>query len=118
MNPLRPDPRRGEVWLANLDPTVGAEIQKRRPVVVISSDAVRALAIRTVVPCTTSKIPPAPWHVPISATLSNGLDRDTRADAAQVRTLACERFDHRLGRLAEPTTEEIVAGVALLIEYV
>ena len=118
MNPPRPDPRRGEVWLANLDPTVGAEIRKRRPVVVVSSDAVRALAIRTVVPCTTSNIVPAPWHIPIRATLANGLDRDTHADAAQVRTLACERFDQRLGRLAEPTVDEIVAGVAVLIEFV
>jgi mRNA interferase MazF len=118
MNPKRTDPRRGEVWLANLDPTVGAEIQKRRPVVVVSSDAVRALALRTVVPCTTSKILPAPWHVPIRGTLGNGLDRDTLADAAQVRTLACERFDHRLGRLAESTVDEIVAGIALLIEFV
>ena len=31
--------KRGEIWLVNLDPTIGAEIRKTRPVVVISSDA-------------------------------------------------------------------------------
>lgn len=117
MDPTRPDPRRGEVWLANLDPTVGAEIRKRRPVVVVSSDAVRLLAVRTAVPFTTSDIPPAPWHVAVAASSENGLDRDTHADAAQVRTLACERFVRKVGRLAEPTMDEIAAGIALLIEY-
>jgi mRNA interferase MazF len=31
-------PKRGEIWLANLDPTVGGEIKKTRPVVIISND--------------------------------------------------------------------------------
>jgi mRNA interferase MazF len=100
-----------------MDPTVGAEIQKRRPVVVISSDAVRGLPIRTVVPFTTSDLSPAPWHIDVAVSPENGLDRDTHADAAQVRTLACERFGKRLGRLPHETMEDIAAGVAMLIEY-
>ncbi|MDH6105639.1 type II toxin-antitoxin system PemK/MazF family toxin [Anabaenopsis tanganyikae CS-531] len=38
-------PKRGEIWLVNFDPTVGAEIKKVRPAVVISSDSVRKLPI-------------------------------------------------------------------------
>ncbi|MEB3178118.1 MAG: type II toxin-antitoxin system PemK/MazF family toxin [Nostocaceae cyanobacterium] len=38
-------PKRGEIWLVNFDPTVGAEIKKVRPAVVISSDAVGKLPI-------------------------------------------------------------------------
>ncbi len=30
--------KRGEIWLANLDPTVGGEIRKTRPVLVVSND--------------------------------------------------------------------------------
>lgn len=37
---------RGEIWLVNLDPTIGAEIHKTRPVVIVSSDAIGALPIR------------------------------------------------------------------------
>lgn len=43
---------RGEIWLVNLDPTIGAEIRKTRPVVVISSNAVGTLPIRLVAPLT------------------------------------------------------------------
>lgn len=117
MNPKRPDPSRGEVWIVNLDPTIGSEIRKTRPVVVVSTDTVRALPIRTVVPFTTSALVPAPWHVEVKATLTNGLDGDTHADAVQVRTLSCERFLKRLGRLSDDTMDEIVAGVAMLIAY-
>jgi mRNA interferase MazF len=39
-------PKRGEIWLVNFDPTIGAEIKKVRPAVVISSDAVGKLPIK------------------------------------------------------------------------
>ncbi len=43
---------RGEIWVVNLDPTIGAEIRKARPVIVISSDAVGVLPIKLVAPLT------------------------------------------------------------------
>ena len=43
---------RGEIWLINLDPTIGAEIKKTRPVVIVSSNAVGILPLRVVVPLT------------------------------------------------------------------
>jgi mRNA-degrading endonuclease toxin of MazEF toxin-antitoxin module len=45
-------PKRGEIWLVNLDPTVGAEIQKTRPAIVISSDYIGKLPLKLVVPIT------------------------------------------------------------------
>lgn len=39
-------PIRGEVWLVNLDPTIGVEIRKVRPAVVVSRDAIGVLALR------------------------------------------------------------------------
>jgi mRNA interferase MazF len=44
--------RRGEVWLINLDPTVGAEIRKTRPAVIVNDDAIGALPLRVIVPLT------------------------------------------------------------------
>ena len=46
------DPKRGEVWLVDLNPTRGQEIQKRRPVVVLSADPIGSLGLRIVVPLT------------------------------------------------------------------
>ena len=44
--------QRADIWLVNLEPTVGAEIRKTRPVVVVSSDAVGTLPVRLVSPLT------------------------------------------------------------------
>ncbi len=56
---------RREVWLINLDPTIGAEIRKTRPVVIVSSDAIRVLPLRVVVPLTDwkSHYQPAVWMI-------------------------------------------------------
>lgn len=45
-------PKRGEIWRVSFDPTIGAEITKARPAVVISSDAVGRLPIKLVAPIT------------------------------------------------------------------
>jgi mRNA interferase MazF len=45
-------PQRGEIWLVNFDPTIGTEIRKTRPAVVVSSDAVGRLPIKLVAPVT------------------------------------------------------------------
>jgi mRNA interferase MazF len=49
-------PRRGEIWLVDFDPAVGAEIQKVRPAVVIGVDSIGRLPLRMVVPITDWKI--------------------------------------------------------------
>lgn len=49
---LQVDPRRGEVWWIALDPTVGSEIRKTRPCLVVGTDALSRLPVRIVVPLT------------------------------------------------------------------
>ena len=68
-------PSRGEVWLVNFDPAVGAEIQKLRPALVVSLDAIGRLPLRLVVPLTDWKPQYAgyPWFVAIPADTGNGL---------------------------------------------
>jgi mRNA interferase MazF len=44
--------RRGEAWLVNLDPTIGAEIKKTRPAVIVNDDAVGILPLKVIVPIT------------------------------------------------------------------
>src|SRR5438876_431384 len=65
-----PTPKRGEIWMIDFDPSVGAEIQKIRPAVVISVDTVGKLPLRMVVPVTDWKPQYAnyPWFVELPAT--------------------------------------------------
>src|SRR5579859_7790037 len=87
-------PRRGEVWLVDLNPTIGAEIQKIRPVVVVSSDSVGRLPLRLVAPMTGWKDQFAGnlWHVRIEPSAVNGLTKTSAVDALQLRCVAIERF--------------------------
>ena len=62
-----PSPKRGDIWLANFDPTVGAEIKKIRPSVVVSSDCVGKLPLKLAAPITDWKeyYSGNIWHVKI-----------------------------------------------------
>ena len=73
-----PTPGRGEVWLVDFDPSVGAEIQKVRPALVISVDSVGRLPLRLVVPLTDWKphYIGFPWFVLIPVDAENGLSND------------------------------------------
>ena len=75
--------KRGDIWLVNLDPTVGAEIQKTRPAIVISSDYIGKLPLKLVVPITDWKdsFESDLWHIRLDPSSENGLAKPSAADA-------------------------------------
>ena len=83
---------RGEIWLAALDPTIGSEIQKTRPCVIISPPEMHDyLRTVTVAPMTTGSHP-APYRIPLRFRRRNGLIL-----LDQLRTLDKLRMMRRLG---------------------
>lgn len=88
----------GDIWLAQLDPTVGSEIRKTRPCVVVSPDDMNA-HLRTVIvaPMTTGSRP-AGFRVPLTFQGKQGL-----IVLDQIRTLDRVRLVKRLGALRAPT---------------
>lgn len=118
MSQSKQTPRRGEVWLVDFDPTKGAEIQKRRPAVVISSDAIGKLPLKLVAPITnwSPAFDSNLWHVRLEPNAQNGLKKTSAADALQVRSVSVDRFLGRWGRITEQELEEIVQAIAAVIE--
>jgi len=110
-------PRRGEIWVARLDPAEGDEMKKTRPVIVVSSDAMGSLNVKVVVPCTSSNLGAALWRVPIPRSACPELDRDTTADVLQMRTLATHRLHEKVGDLDEAVLDEVAAAIALVVDY-
>ena len=112
-------PKRGEIWQVNFDPTIGAEIKKTRPAVVISSDAIGRLPIKLVAPITDWKDHYAAnvWHVRIDPDATNGLSKISAIDALQLRGMDRQRFVRKLGQVAAAQLEEIILAVAAVIEY-
>jgi mRNA interferase MazF len=112
-------PRRGEVWLVDFNPTRGVEIQKQRPAVIVSSDAVGRLPIKLVAPITGWKpaFASSYWHVHLLPDGLNGLVKESAVDVLQLRGIDVQRFIQHLGRLTPATMEEIAAAIAAVIEY-
>lgn len=108
--------KRGEVWRVCLDPTVGDEMQKTRPCLVISADGVGRLRLKTIVPITAPAKEQALWHVPIHPHASNGLSKPSVADALQIRSLSHNRFLTKLGRLTAQQMDDVAAAVAIVLE--
>lgn len=115
--PIRP--RRGEVWEVDFNPTVGDEIAKIRPAIVVSSDAMGRLAIKTVVPVTTWKdwFANNLWMVRLAPNATNGLRNVSTADAMQIRGVGLERFVRKLGWMSSEVMTNIAAAVAILVEH-
>ncbi|MEW5870663.1 MAG: type II toxin-antitoxin system PemK/MazF family toxin [Chloroflexota bacterium] len=109
--------RKGEVWLINLDPTVGAEIQKTRPAVIVSEDAIGILPLRVIVPLTDWKerYEIAPWMVQIDPDKANGLGKASAADTFQIRSVSQARFVNRIGRISDVRLQEILRGIQTVI---
>jgi mRNA interferase MazF len=94
--------RRGDIHAVDLEPVVGAEANKRRPAVIVSNDAANGTAARlghgvvTIVPVTSRVQRVYPFQVLLPAA-ATGLDRDSKAQAEQVRSVAVERIGAQLG---------------------
>ena len=103
--------RRGEIHWVDLEPVRGAESNKRGPAVIVSNDGANATANRlgrgvvTVVPVTTNVARIYPFQVALRSR-GAGLERESKAQAEQVRSVAVERIGARLGVLS---TEEVTA---------
>lgn len=112
-------PKRGEIWLVNFDPTLGAEIKKVRPAVIISSDAVGKLPIKLIAPITDWKpyFSQNFWPVKIDPDATNGLSKVSAIDALQLRGVDLQRFIRRLGNVSEVTMLEIAAAIVAVIEW-
>ncbi len=92
---------RGEIWLINLYPTIGAEIRKVRPALLINHDDLGVLPLKIVIPITEYKVKYeiAPWMITISPNSTNGLSKLSSIDTLQIRSVSIERFVKKIGEI-------------------
>ncbi|MBE9018856.1 type II toxin-antitoxin system PemK/MazF family toxin [Chroococcidiopsidales cyanobacterium LEGE 13417] len=93
--------KRGEIYCANLNPTIGSEISKRRPVLIISNNANnRAANMVTVLPITSNVSRIYPFEVKLEPK-DSGLTKSSKVQAQQIRTISKQRFDGGIGCLSK-----------------
>jgi mRNA interferase MazF len=98
--------KRGDVYWVNLDPTVGGEVKKRRPAVILSPDEMnRSLSVVIVAPITSSK---KPWPTRAEVKLS-GKTGQIMLD--QIRTVDKSRL---IKRIAEVEIAEALAALHIM----
>jgi len=106
--------RQSEIWLTNLDPTIGAEIKKTRPALIVSENNLGKLPLRVIAPITDWKehYSFAPWMVKLEPTSENGLNKPSSIDCFQVRSVSQERLIKKLGEITNEEKLYVKNGLA------
>ncbi|MBD2518809.1 type II toxin-antitoxin system PemK/MazF family toxin [Nostoc sp. FACHB-973] len=109
--------RRSQIWLYSADPTVGDEIGKTRPCVIVSNDEIGILRLKIVVPITgwNDAFAQVPWMVRVEPTPENALSKLSVADAFQVRSVSQQRLIRQVETLDDETMQGISQALAVVL---
>ena len=112
-------PRRGEVWLVSFDPTIGAEIKKTRPALVLQNDIANRYSPVTIVAAITSQFEERiyPTEVLIKAPEA-GLTADSVALLNQIRSIDRRRLVRRLGAVRPATMTNVERALMISLGFV
>ena len=92
-----------EIWLINLDPSIGAEIRKTRPCVILNDDSIGVLPLKVVAPITDykEKYKIIPLMIQLIPDKLNNLEKISVIDVFQVRSVSEKRLIRKLGVIRE-----------------
>lgn len=110
--------KQSEIWLIDLDPTRGAEIQKTRPAIIVNDNRLGKLPLKIVVPITDwkSKYAIAPWMIKINPNQSNGLTKPSCADCFQIRSVSQGRLIKKIGIIDDNCLNEIKIAISTVLD--
>lgn len=108
--------RAGDVVLVNLDPTLGSEMRKTRPCLLIEAGG-SPLSLVIALPITDNTTPRAsPLFVPIADLALAGLTKPSAIDCYQLRTVSLERVARRLGSVGPEVLDTVRSRLAVLLD--
>ena len=111
--------KQGEIWLIDLEPTVGAEMKKTRLAVIVNDDALGKLPLKVIVPLTDWKghYSIAPWMIPITPSAQNGLTKKSSIDCFQIRSVSEIRLLKQIGNIAFAEILLVQEGIVKVLGY-
>jgi mRNA interferase MazF len=113
-------PRRGEIYLVSFDPTVGHEIRKTRPALIIQNDVSNEYSPITIVAAISSHFsePPRPREVVMAAGSKTGLSQRSAAILNQIRSIDRARLQERLGAADAATMRRVDEAIKISLGLV
>jgi mRNA interferase MazF len=110
--------RQGEIWEINLSPTVGAEIKKKRPAVIINDNAIGILPLKIIVPITgwKDRYHGAIWMVRIEPDSENNLKKLSAIDTFQIRSISTKRLLRKIGSVSIQVLDDVKIAIKAVID--
>jgi mRNA interferase MazF len=100
--------RRGQIWMADLDPVVGHDQAGRRPVLIVQNDVGNRFSPTVIVAAITSSLPPHPYPTEVRLRAGDaGLRRDSSVRLDQIRTVDKARLTRLLGALGPTAMQQV-----------
>ncbi len=103
----------GEIWLVNLAPTLGAEMNKTRPALIISDNRLGKLPLKVVVPITgwKERYNAAAWMIKIEPHQRSGLSKISSIDCFQIRSVSQQRLVQKIGEITSDEISKVHEGL-------
>ncbi len=110
--------RTGEIYWVNLDPAIGDEIKKRRPVIVVNGGHDKHLRLAIVVPVTawSPYWDRNPFFISLEPDSNNGLRKKSAVDCFQIRAISHNRFVEKIGNISNDEIDLIKKSIALILD--
>ena len=107
-----------EIWLINLNPTIGAEIKKTRPCVILNSNLIGKLPLKIIAPITDFKeqYEAVPWMVKLTPNKNNNLTKLSTIDLFQIRSVSQKRLIKKIGTIDNKTLTECKEALNLVFD--
>ena len=107
----------GEIWLVDLEPTIGAEMNKTRPALIINANGLGRLPLKVIVPITGWKdhYSIAPWMIKIEPNKKNGLSKISSIDCFQIRSVSQERLREKIGTISPGEINKAQDGILKIL---
>jgi len=108
----------GEIYWVNLDPTIGDEIKKKHPVIILNAGHHRYLKLAIVVPLTAwnPHWEKNPFFVSLEPNFANRLQKKSVVDCFQIRAISHKRIAEKIGEISTNKINLIKKSIALILD--
>lgn len=109
--------KRFQLFWVNLDPTVGAEIKKTRPCLIVSPDEMNKFLSTVIIVPLTSVPRGIPTRIPVKATAQSGLQNNSYAALDQIKTIDKSRLYSFIGEISESEKQIVSETLKDMFDY-